>query len=321
MLTIHKLHLGDIGTFQRCKRKFFWEKIARIKPINSEKPKYLNDGTYGHLRLEEFHTGNSTSEQRKAFIEATAPIDGYSSINKLCDLYEERHQSDLKQFQVLSCEDSIRLPISNQLVAFTVDLKVVNTDSHKLEIIDHKFYKAGTKIDDGYLFCMNQPWSYPKLLSIAGQEIARFHLNVIFKRTLKFPEPLKSGKLSTAKTSLANVTEKDYRSALQATGQEITPEIAEVLNQLHETDSQSFLRFTVGRDKGREEWAYKELTDNIEEIEARGTEIENFPLNFGYGCEKCAFFLLCSSHIRGESDQRLKQIKGFEFEEKDNDER
>lgn len=327
-MKIHKLHLGDLGTFTHCQRKFYWEKIARKKSNSKVRKLYYDEGTLGHLFLQEFHTKTSTLEERTKFLEeydfsAEKKAEGaFLSITKLCELYKRHYASDLETYDALSSEDSIPIQIGGQTIFFTIDLKVLNKKTGNIEIIDHKFYKKGTFISSDSVYCMNQPWSYAMLLEQMQQKTKYFHLNVVFKRQLKFPKPLKSGKISTAETYLSSYTHDDYLAALETTGQDITLEYQLVLEKLKEQDAAGFLRFTVSREPKREEFALRQIKQTLDRVnkklEVPRLSAEEFEMNFGYGCDGCPYFKLCHAEIQG---YRVSDILDFDYEDKEITER
>lgn len=324
-MTIQILHGSDLSNFELCRRRFYFEKVERLKPYNQKVYMPFVIGIYGHLRLQEFYTGSTSATEKRVEMEtefSSNPevLNDFTSTNKLCDLYEKHYAMDKQVYQVLSCEDSIPISIKGQTLKFTLDLKVLHIPTGGIEIIDHKFYKSQV-IDEKYTYCLLQPWTYPALLSKVGQEVTKFHLNIIFKRNLKFPEMLASGKLSRAVKTLSNYTHDDYRTALELAGEEIGEKETELLEQLKVQDASNFLRMTEVRHKGREAYEMARLERSIDEINALDDKKESYPINLGYHCKGCPFFTLCHAEIEGCSENHINGILEFDFVKKADDER
>lgn len=322
-MRIEHLHAGDLHNYNSCNRRFFWSKIKRIVKIGQTTEEFYTEGSVGHEFIRALY---DPSYEPVMPAEATPEI--ITKMDSLVSLYYSYYasQGEFDRYEMISQEfetpfnlAKVDPSLGDFVLVYTLDMKVLDKKTGGISIFDHKFYK--TKKSDNQVYCMGQPFYYPWFIEQMGFKYEFFVLNQIIKKWFKAPSVLKSGRLSTAKTTLEETTYKLFVDMVDELGQS-EADYGDIIPQLKADDagkvSSLFHRTYVPKSPGREKIEAEGILKAAKSIVHAGTDRENYPMNFGYSCSGCPFFVLCSTEIEGGDVQRELE---WNFENKSEDER
>ena len=278
-----ELHFTDIRSFKECRRKFKYANIMRLTA--KEQKDSISIGRYGHQLLAE-HYGKTDCEQEEVSHEIKVFTES------LIDMY--KNEVDDSKYTVKMVEQPITVKnfIAGIDLTFTMDLLVERAG--KLYLMDHKFYEKTPNAE--VLEIDEQLKGYLYLARLAGYDVYGAILNCIVKKEFVKPEPLKSGIISKAQTTLNSTTYELYLEAINDAGLDIADYKAE-LNMLLERGAGIFHRFPPvlksNKELGRFGAQLKAVCQEIKANYVKGEDNTHFYPCPTFTCSGCFFFNLC----------------------------
>ena len=305
-----ELHATDIRSFKECRRKFKYSNIWRLERKQTKES--ISIGRYGHYLLAE-HYGKTDAE--KPVIESPNKEFTESWI----DMYKNEVDDSKWTVKMVEVPITIKNFIDGVDLTFTMDLVVERAG--KLYLVDHKFYEKTPNAEvleiDEQLKC------YLYLARLAGYDIYGAILNCIVKKEFTKPEPLKSGIISKAQTTLNSTTYELYLEAINDAGLNIA-DYQDELNMLLQRGAGIFHRFppVLKSDAELDKFGkqLKAVCQEIKDNYVKGEDNTHFYPSPTFTCSGCFFFDLCKVEDCS-SEQDFKTLIDMDYRIKEENER
>jgi hypothetical protein len=209
--------------------------------------------------------------------------------------------------EVVEMEREVLVPLFAD-VAFVGRVDgLVRRNGGQLWLLEFKTTKS-LPSDDMWLEVDTQATAYCWAVSQMMQE--RVHgviYTFVFKKMPKTPEPLKSGKLSTAKGKLSSTTARRYYDAIL--DNELDPEpYKETLRMLRDRPSPFFRRIFTRRTTKEVEWFDRAI--RVQGFEMTSPAVPIYPQPERLKCATCAFMAPCIARSDGSNWKAILQ-SGF----------
>lgn len=300
------LHATDVQTFKTCRRRYKYEYIDRIKPMEQDYVPF-EFGKMGHHLLAQYYRlmGGMEPGPNQEF---NLSPDDEQQVKTLFRHYVWYYgPNDMKP---ISVEKEIEVKLEGEWsFVFTMDLLAIHRES--LWIVDHKFLRGFP--DETYLQIDNQITAYLWACREVGIPVEGMLYNVIMKKPIRGPQRLNNGRFSVAEKNLAPVSTWLWDEALEEAGEcdANYPGVRELLD-----DSKWFARFYVKRTPQQLDSYGREVARTIREIDSTDWFYANpHPVH----CGSCAYKDLC--RIEDKDPSKYEQYKKELYEEKETQER
>lgn len=306
------IHATDIRGYLDCRRRFYYDKILRIKPVDSKEPEYFDFGKKGHRVLQAHYNSDSVDEVLESIDNAAHK----QALRSMYKLYVPQWEEEDKKYQIASADNSMVVLFEGVEIYFTIDLLALDTSLPKpfYVVLDHKFYSRMP--DERILDKDFQPTFYLWGLNKINIRAKKFILNVIKKEIPLPPQPLKKGGLSRSKAALDDTEYDLYLQSIHGFG--LNPaDYKEELDYLLRRGSSIFKRIPTGRTDRELETFEEDLRYIIREIRDKNTRFVPTP---GLDCPRCPFTFLCKVHS-ASSEWNYQHTRKTMYTQKSEDER
>lgn len=225
MASSMRVSYSALSTFERCPRRYYWEYVKGLCPIEESRP--LRIGRAVHELLAKHYSGKSVSTSSQALRPFGLANSDQQLVRYMSSLYFEQWSDEPDEWdrdEIVQVESSFEVPLSNgsdregdvRLVG-RIDLVVNNPepDEEGVVVVDHKTTSKGLESIDEELVGSTQLLLYSHALREGGLNPTRGLYNVIRTKVPTTPRVNRDG---TLHRSYVVTTPDLYRRAMDKTG-------------------------------------------------------------------------------------------------------
>lgn len=316
-MSIHNLHMTDLTTFQDCRQKFYYSKIARITPtarVDELDPSQsmlspdtdpdfpLTFGKIGHKVLEEYYAKQIPLLEGFNRYGNVLRGDYYEIGRCIFSEYQQEYADDLEKFEILMVEVPVTVTYEvdgfEQEIELNMDLLVRSRENNAVFAMDHKFYAKMPSTTEMQM--RDQFTGYVTAVRSNGHPIAGIIVNIMRKGMVYSPKYLKNGELSVDKSQ--STTYFRYLKAVELQkleGRDIS-KYDDILEFLRTNPHPLLRRELILKTQAETDVWKRNLVPRLRDIKRAIDEgEESFYPSPGFHCSFCEFQKLCISELQG----------------------
>lgn len=297
------LRVTDLRGWKECRRKYYFSKVLRLKARPSEDNilSATDLGTLGHKALEmSDQNGDPPSTyllQSAEELGLDLTPDDVDMWTRLLDIYEYTVGQPSRKFWTnIKTELNLRWELPNG-VAIEGQIDKMGTYQGRTWFRDYKFLSRLPKPKVLELDYQMSLYFYLARKNFPEEPVVGAWYTVILKRLPTVPEPLKNGKLSTARTVLESCTHDSYLEGIRKAGLD-PADYSDVLEQLDGKDNPTIHEFPIRRTSEEVNVIEQHLIRETNDLIACGDDPYNFYPNVGDACSWCEYFVLCKATLQ-----------------------
>jgi hypothetical protein len=326
-----KITNSEAHTFLRCQRKWNFSSHNRQNLRRVAAPKStLNVGSLVHHGLELALNGirhpwdevaKLAQRQAKEGEQKSIEVTGVGWLQEELDRLQEDQdlavalvrnycdywsfmgggKTSVDPYEVVATEITFQVPIpgTSHFYAGTFDA-LLKDPLDRIWVMDHKTYSREPRKEKNELDWQFRSYGWVASQLFPGSEIGGTIYNGLKKTIPKKPTPLKSGKISKAKTALSTTTFIQYAAAIQEARLDPGDYQEEItyLIQRDKNDNPFFRRYEIPRSRHTEQSWLEAFANLSRQMEAPEPLVPHFDWR---GCSDCSFKSLCNAQERAEA--------------------
>jgi hypothetical protein len=295
------LRVTDLRGWKECRRKFYFSKVLRLKLKPDGSVSATDWGSLGHKCIELSDLQGDPPQTYFPMVAEEAGISPSAEDTdmwlRLLQMYEEVvGQPSRKYWSNIKTEINLRWELPNG-VAIEGQIDKMGTYQGRTWFRDYKFLSRLPKTKVLELDYQMSLYFFLARKNYPEEPVVGAWYTVILKRLPTVPEPLKNGRLSTARTVIESCTYDSYLEGIRRAG--LNPnDYLEVLESLENKDNTTIHEFPIRRTSEEVGIIEQHLIHETNDLLACGDDPYKFYPNVADHCSWCDYFVLCKATIQ-----------------------